>query len=85
MGEKPAVDTVQGSGRLCRRSSSCAVARDAYCGLSEPFGDDAQRWVAREMKVSGSWSREMHMGNFKQKCDEEHHFVKSAFFLVKRA
>ena len=36
------------------------------------------------MKAGGSWSREVHMGNFKQKCDEEHHFAKSAFFLVKR-
>ena len=83
MGEKPAVDTVQGSGRLCRRSSSCAVARDDYCGLSEPFGVDAQRWGTRETKAGGSWSREVQMDSFAQKGDEEHYSAQSAFLLIK--
>jgi len=51
--------------------------------LAEPFGVDAQRWVAREMKAGGSWSREVQMDNLGQKCDEAHHFEKSAFLLVK--
>ncbi|EFF79120.1 hypothetical protein HMPREF0970_01921 [Schaalia odontolytica F0309] len=58
---------MQGSGRLCRRSSSCAVARDADCGLSEPFGVDAQRWGTRDAKAGGSWSREVQMDSFAQK------------------
>ena len=83
MGENPSVNAARGSGGLCCRSSSCAVACDAYSGLSEPFGVDAQRWVAREMKAGGSWSREVQMDNLGQKCDEAHHFEKSAFLLVR--
>ena len=83
MGENPAVDAAQGSGGLCPRSQSRAVGCDAYCGLSEPFGVDAQRWVAREMTAGGSWSCEAQMGDFMQKCDEVHYFAKSAFLLVK--
>ena len=83
MDETPAVNAAQGSGGLCRRRSSCAVACGAYRGLSELFGADAPRRGAREMKVGGSWSREVHTDNFKQKCDEGHHFPKSAFLLVK--
>ena len=74
---------MEGSGALRRRSQARAVACDAYCGLSEPFGVDAQWWAAREMKAGGSWSREVQMGDFMQKCDEVHYFAKSAFLLVK--
>ena len=83
MSENPAVDAAQGSGGLCRPSQARAVACDAYCGLSEPFGVDDQRWVTREMKAGGSWSCEVQMGDFMQKCDEAHHFAKFAFLLVK--
>ena len=35
------------------------------------------------MKAGGSWSREVQMDNFMQKCDEAHYFGKFAFLLVK--
>ena len=63
MDETPAVDAAQGSGGLCCGNQSGAVAREAYCGLWEPFDGAVPWWGARGATAGGSHLGGLEMGN----------------------
>ena len=62
-GETPAVNAAPGSGGLCCGNQSCAVAREAYCGLLVPFDGAVPWWGARGAAAGGSYLGVLEMGN----------------------